>query len=131
MILAMVETAARDGLDPLDVAHVHFAVGELLGLPALVSRILALPRTDRWQTMARAALRDDLHAVHAQLTALVLTSTSDKDSAEDRVRQWEDADLVMVSRARQTFQEICADDRADLARMSVALRVVRSLLATP
>ena len=28
-------------------------------------RILALPRDDRWQTMARAALRDDLYAVHA------------------------------------------------------------------
>jgi glutamate dehydrogenase len=69
--------------------------------------------------------------VHAQLTALVLASTSDDATAEDRVRQWEDQDLVMVSRARQTFQEICADEGADLARMSVALRVVRSLLATP
>ncbi len=131
MILGIVETAARDDTDPLEVARVHFAVGELLGLPALVSRILALPRTDRWQTMARAALRDDLHAVHTQLTALVLGSSSHEDSAEDRVRKWEDADLLMVSRARQTFEEICADDGADLARMSVALRVVRSLLATP
>ena len=42
------------------------------GSPTLVARILALPRDDRWQTMARAALRDDLHAVHAQLTAQVL-----------------------------------------------------------
>ena len=131
MILAMVETAARDDMDPIEVARVHFGIGELLGLPALVSRILALPRTNRWQTMARAALRDDLHAVHAQLTAQVLATTGNEDSAEERVRQWEDADLVMVSRARQTFDEICADDAADLARMSVALRVVRSLLATP
>ena len=131
IILGIVETAARDEADPLEVARVHFAVGELLGLPALVARILALPRTDRWQTMARAALRDDLHAVHAQLTALVLASTSPEESAEERVRKWEDEDLVMVSRARQTFEEICADDSADLARMSVALRVVRSLLATP
>ena len=36
--------------------------------------------TDRWQTMARAALRDDLHAVHAQLTAQVLAAT-DADAA--------------------------------------------------
>ncbi|HET8603052.1 MAG TPA: NAD-glutamate dehydrogenase [Marmoricola sp.] len=131
MILGIVETAARDGVDALEVARVHFAVGELLGLPALVSRIVALPRTDRWQTMARAALRDDLHAVHTQLTALVLSSTSPDEPAEERVRRWEDHDLVMVSRARETFQEICGDEGADLARMSVALRVVRSLLATP
>ncbi len=69
MILGMVETAARDDRDPMEVARAHFEVGERLGLPLLVSRILALPREDRWQTMARAALRDDLHAVHAQLTA--------------------------------------------------------------
>ena len=69
MILGMVETAARDDRDPMEVARTHFEVGERLGLPMLVSRILALPRDDRWQTMARAALRDDLHAVHAQLTA--------------------------------------------------------------
>ena len=58
----------------------HFALGERLGLSALVARILTLPREDRWQSMARAALRDDLHAVHAQLTAQVLAET-DGDAA--------------------------------------------------
>ncbi|MGA8256760.1 MAG: NAD-glutamate dehydrogenase, partial [Nocardioides sp.] len=75
MLLNVIEIATREGLDPQDVARVHFALGERLGLPVLVQRILALPRDDRWQTMARAALRDDLHAVHAQLTAQVLAAT--------------------------------------------------------
>ena len=74
-LLDIVETAERDDIDPLEVARVHFALGERLGLPTLVARIFALPRDDRWQTMARAALRDDLYAVHAQLTAPVLAST--------------------------------------------------------
>ena len=65
----------------------HFALGERLGLPALVERIFALPRDDRWQTMARAAVRDDLYAVHQQLTAAVLSSTSAEDSAPARVRR--------------------------------------------
>ena len=68
-LLGIVETGDRLDLDPAEVARVHFALGERLGLPALVERIFALPRDDRWQTMARAALRDDLHSVHAQLTA--------------------------------------------------------------
>ena len=72
MLLGIVEIAQREELDPAEVARVHFALGERLGLPVLLQRILALPREDRWQTMARAALRDDLHAVHAQLTAQVL-----------------------------------------------------------
>ncbi|MDX6235175.1 MAG: glutamate dehydrogenase, partial [Nocardioidaceae bacterium] len=114
MILGMVETAARDDRDPMEVARTHFEVGERLGLPLLVSRILALPRQDRWQTMARAALRDDLHAVHAQLTAAALAGhpPPEKDT-EQSVKM---------------LQEICSDEDTDLARLSVALRVVRTLL---
>ncbi|MGI9155600.1 MAG: NAD-glutamate dehydrogenase [Marmoricola sp.] len=131
MILAIVETAGREEIDPLEVARVHFALGERLGLPTLVARILNLPRTDRWETMARAALRDDLHGVHAQLTAQALAATSEEDSAPARVSEWESDDEVVVSRAANTLEEICADEGADLARLSVGLRVVRSLLDTP
>jgi glutamate dehydrogenase len=129
--LNIVETAKRDHVDPIEVARVHFALGERLGLSALVARILALPRDDRWQTMARAALRDDLHAVHAQLTAQVLAETAPDKPVPVRVADWEEEDAVVVSRAVGTLDEICADDQADLARLSVGLRVVRTLLATP
>jgi glutamate dehydrogenase len=126
-----VEIAKRDQLDPLEVARVHFALGERLGLSTLVARILALPRDDRWQTMARAALRDDLHSVHARLTAQVLADTSPDEPVPVRIADWEEQDTVVVSRAVTTLTEICADDHADLARLSVGLRVVRTLLATP
>jgi len=128
-VLGIVETADREGIDPLEVARVHFALGERLGLPLVVARILALPRDDRWQTMARAALRDDLHAVHTQLTAQVLLSTDSSDPAPARIATWEDGNEVLVARAAQTLEQICSDDIADLARMSVGLRVVRGLLA--
>jgi len=130
-ILGVVDTSRRDDLDPLEVARLHFTLGERLGLPAVVTQILALPRLDRWQTMARAALRDDLHGVHAQLTAQVLATTSADDPAPVRIADWEEHDEAAVSRAAETLSEICSEDRADLARLSVGLRVVRSLLATP
>jgi glutamate dehydrogenase len=130
MVLGIVQTATRTEVDPIEVARVHFAVGERLGLPMLVSRILALPREDRWQTMARAALRDDLHTVHAQLTGQVLAATHGGADAASRVAAWEDTERDAIARAAATFEEICADESADLARMSVALRVVRSLIAT-
>ena len=79
--------------------------------------------------MARAALRDDVYAVHAQLTAQVLRDTSGSDTVPARIQQWEDGDAVVVSRAASTLEEICSDENADLARMSVGLRVVRGLLA--
>jgi glutamate dehydrogenase len=132
MLLNVIEIALREDLEPADVARVHFTLAERLGLPTLVQRILALPRDDRWQTMARATLRDDLHAVHAQLTAQVI-SLGGPDEAEEpaaaRISAWEDADAVVVARAADTLREICSDEHADLARMSVALRVVRGLLS--
>ncbi len=127
-VLTIVETAKRDDVDPLAVARLHFALGERLGLSALVARILGLPRDDRWQTMARAALREDLHAVHGSLTAQVLARTDSEQPIPARIADWEEGDEVVVSRAVATLDEICADDKADLARLSVGLRVVRTLL---
>jgi glutamate dehydrogenase len=129
MLLGIIEIANGENLDATEVARLHFALGERLGLPALVGRILALPRQDRWQTMARAALRDDLHSVHAQLTRKVLLQTSSEESIQARVAAWEAGDSERVSRAAATLEEICADEVADLARVSVGLRVVRGLLS--
>ena len=67
--LTIVQTARADELQINDVAAVHFALGHRLGLDRLLNRIVELPRDDRWQTMARAALRDDLHTVHSRLVA--------------------------------------------------------------
>jgi glutamate dehydrogenase len=127
-LLGIVETAQRGDLNPADVARVHFALGERLGVPTLLQRIVALPRADKWQTMARAALRDDLNGVHTQLTAQVLRSTSADEPAPTRISEWEESDAVLVSRAAETLGQICADDDTDLARVSVGLRVVRGLL---
>ncbi len=129
-VLNIVETAKRDGFDPIEVTRVHFALGERLGLSTLVARILALPRNDRWQTMARAALRDDLHAVHSRLTAQVRACTDAEQPVPVRVADWEEKDSVVVARAVSTLEEICADEHADLARLSVGLRVVRTLLVS-
>ncbi|HEX6249485.1 MAG TPA: NAD-glutamate dehydrogenase [Nocardioidaceae bacterium] len=130
-VLGIVDTAARDDRDPVEVCRLHFELGERLGLPALASRVLALPRKDRWQTMARAALRDELHSVHVQLTGQVLTRTSSDSDVPQRVSDWTEREGVAVRRAVDTLDEICADERADLARLSVGLRVVRTLLTTP
>jgi glutamate dehydrogenase len=129
MLLGIVEVAQREELAPEEVARVHFALGERLGLPMLLQRIVALPREDKWQTMARAALRDDLHGVHADLTAQVLRATTSEDSAPARITAWEEGEAVVVSKAAETLGQICVEEEADLARMSVGLRVVRGLLS--
>jgi glutamate dehydrogenase len=44
------------------------------------------------------------------------------------VQAWAVADRVVVARTRETLREIVDSDSFDLARLSVGLRVVRSLL---
>jgi glutamate dehydrogenase len=127
--LGIVETASHDDLDILEVAKVHFALGERLQLGRFLERIIGLPRTDRWQTMARAALRDDLHAVHARLTAQVLETTDASAEPEDRVISWQDQNEAALSRAATMLEEIVETEGPELAHLSVGLRLVRTLLA--
>ena len=97
----------------------------------MFAKIYDLPRDDRWQTMARASLRDDLHAVHAPSRAGLGDDGRGRTAAEDRVTAWEKSDEVVVGRAVATLREIMSDEHADLARLSVGLRVVRTMLSRP
>jgi glutamate dehydrogenase len=135
-LLNVVEIADSHGLTPAEVARVHFTLGERLGLSVLQRRIVDLPRADQWQTMARAALRDDLYAVHAQLTAQVLEATGDLDAVDDpmetatrRVAAWESEAGGVVDKAIGALNAVCSDEPTDIAKVSVGLRVVRSLLS--
>jgi glutamate dehydrogenase len=126
--LTVGQTASQTGVEVLKVAELHFTLGQRLGLDRLLARIIELPREDRWQTMARAALRDDLHAVHAQLTAEILNINGvATKSARDVVLGWEKSNAA-VHESVKTLRSVTSG-RADLARMSVGLRVVRRLLS--
>jgi glutamate dehydrogenase len=125
--LSVVQTAHREDRPPLEVAAVHLALGQRLGLDRLLGRIIELPRSDRWQTLARAALRDDLHLVHAALTAQALERQAGPDAAAV-VASWERS-VPGVPESVRTLQAICTGP-ADLARVSVGLRVARGLLPT-
>ena len=124
----IVETAVTTGTDLLEVARVHFTLAEELELGPLLERITALPRADRWQTMARAALRDELAALHVQLTCQVILGTTEGADAAARVQRWASGAGSVVERARGTLHELVTGETFDLARLSVALRVVRGLI---
>src|SRR5699024_10217355 len=118
----------ENGVDSADVARIHFELGESLGLDRLLLRISSLPRDDRWQTMARAALRDDLYGVHHDLTRQVLRDTPAERSAGDRVKYWISQETGTLERIESMLDDIWSEETPDLARLSVGMRVVRSLL---
>ena len=131
-LLDVVEVAEATGLQHAteEVARTYFALSERFGVDRLLTRITALPREDRWASLARSALRYDLYAALAGLTADVLTSTDPAGSADPqkRIAAWEQANAEGLARATGTLAEVMRAETSDLAALSVALRAVRTLL---
>ncbi|MEU9342759.1 NAD-glutamate dehydrogenase [Streptomyces sp. NPDC048278] len=128
--LDIVSVADRTGKEPLDVAEVYYDLADRLGVTQLMDRIIELPRADRWQSMARASIREDLYAAHAMLTADVLAAGNGTSTPEQRYEAWEQKNTAILGRARTTLEEIRSSDSFDLANLSVAMRTMRTLLRT-
>ena len=77
----------------------------------------------RWQAMARAALRDDLFSLHADLTADVLRYGG--------MDAWLKTNRAAVERAQEILGEIRSGGTFDLTTLPVAMREVRNLIAAP
>ncbi|GAB3660706.1 NAD-glutamate dehydrogenase [Actinocorallia lasiicapitis] len=125
--LDVVDIARATGHTVAEVAEVYFDLADRLQLARLRDRVIALPRDDRWKSVARSALRDDLYAAHAELTSDVLRNTA-AATPEERLAQWIEQNDAAVLRARQTLSEIWESDSHDLATLSVALRAIRTLV---
>ncbi|MFQ4147183.1 NAD-glutamate dehydrogenase [Arthrobacter sp. LAPM80] len=110
------------------VAGVYYALYNRYGVDALLERITALPRNDRWQALARAALRDDLYATTADMTRNVMDSTGVGEPAMDRIQAWEAQNQEQLGRAVKMFAEVNELEQDDMASLSVALRLLRSIV---
>ncbi|MEU1022605.1 NAD-glutamate dehydrogenase [Streptomyces sp. NPDC005900] len=129
--LDIVAAADRVGKEPMAVAQVYYDLADRLRITQLMDRIIELPRADRWQSMARASIREDLYAAHAALTADVLAAGGEGEcTPEERFKAWEEKNAPILSRARSTLEEIQSSEAFDLANLSVAMRTMRTLLRT-
>ena len=115
----VIELAGRVGQPVAAVAKAYWEVFELLDVGWLWDAIGALPRTDRWQTQARSALRDDLLAALADL--------ADDAMFMGTAQAWADANQRVVGRTMAMFTDIRRSDGFDIATLSVALRQLRNL----
>ncbi len=127
MALPIVQTAARTGRDVMEVARQMFKVAGTLGFDVLFDRVSQLPLLGRWDLMAAAAVRDDLQHMETDITAAVLQAAPGEHDPDKAIDVW----LHKIDGAEgelRTLQEVC-DGPADLARLSVALRTLRAMLA--
>ncbi|MGZ4193265.1 MAG: NAD-glutamate dehydrogenase domain-containing protein, partial [Solirubrobacteraceae bacterium] len=127
-VFDIVVDAGTTGSDQAVVTDVYFSIGARLGLDWLRDRILELPRTDRWQSLARAALRDDLYRLHRSLTREILLSAVEYGAAAP-VEDWLERNAHQVERADAVMADVKASREYDTTTLPVVLRELRSLAA--
>ena len=125
----IVESAAATSRGVEETAEVYFDLASRLQITRLRDRIVSLPRDDRWNSMARAAIRDDLYAAHAALTRDVLC-VGGPGTPEERLAAWTERNESAVGRATRTLGEIWESERFTFTTLSVALRAIRALVAS-
>jgi glutamate dehydrogenase len=128
-VLLDIAKIARVRKNPVEeIAAVYYTVFNRFHADSLLERISSLPRQDRWQALARAALRDDLYSTVSDITTAVLDATAASDSPEARLKDWEAQNAEQLGRAKSMFDEVNALEADDMASLSVALRLLRSIV---
>jgi glutamate dehydrogenase len=128
-VLLDIAKIARARKEPVEeIAAVYYTVFNRFHADSLLERISSLPRQDRWQALARAALRDDLYSTVSDMTTAVLDATEPADSPEARLKEWEARNAEQLGRAKSMFDEVNALESDDMASLSVALRLLRSIV---
>ncbi len=127
-LLDAIEIAGETETPVADVVGVYYFTSEKFSIDDMLSRVSKLPRDDRWDALARGAMRDDLYAVLAALTRAVLATSEPSGTPAQRFEQWADANKEALTRARTSLAGIEKLDHAGIAALSVALRTLRGVL---
>jgi glutamate dehydrogenase len=130
-VLDIVEVAEATGRSLDAVMETYFALGSRFVLTWLRDRIIELPRANRWQVLARAALRDDLYSLHRALTQEVLEDAGANAGAEEAINAWRERNESAVERVRGMLSDVRASRTYDMTTLPVALRELRNLVRTP
>src|ERR1700742_4470130 len=129
-LLDIIDVADIEDREPDEVADTYFALMDRLGTDGLLTAISELPRADRWHSLARLAVRDDIYSSLRSLCFDVLAVGEPDETGEEKIAEWEHTSASRVERARRTLSEIHDSGQKDLATLSVAARQIRSMTRT-
>ena len=120
----IIDISARFQTDLVSVAGIYWHLFDALDVLWLWEGVGALPRSTRWETQARSALRDDLLIGLADLTEDVIRGRTD-------VEGWMAKNERAVGRLTAMFNEVRRGETFDITTLTVGLRQLRNLsLAT-
>ncbi|MEH3140892.1 MAG: NAD-glutamate dehydrogenase [Mycobacterium kyogaense] len=129
-LLDVIDIADIVDRDPAEVADTYFALMDHLGTDGLLTAVSRLSRDDRWHSLARLAIRDDIYGSLRALSFDVLAVGEPDENGEEKIAEWEMTNSNRVTRARRTLTELYESGEHDLATLSVAARQIRSMTRT-
>ncbi len=129
-VFDIVEDADACGCSQRLATTIYFGIGSRLGLDWLRDRIFELPRSDRWQALARAALRDDLYELHRGLTRDVLSESeaAARGDGDEAIEEWLERNAAPVARAQEVLSDVRASESYDTTTLPVLLRELKNLV---
>ncbi|WP_114905417.1 NAD-glutamate dehydrogenase [Ornithinimicrobium murale] len=127
-VLDIVEVAEETGRSLEETAALYFAVSERFRVDALLNWVGELPRQDRWDSLARGAMRDDLYGVLKALTRTVLGSSDGTEQGVEVLGAWSEANAEALTRIRQVLSNVDRLESPGMGPLSVALRTLRGLV---
>ncbi|HEX2286244.1 MAG TPA: NAD-glutamate dehydrogenase domain-containing protein, partial [Mycobacterium sp.] len=112
-LLDVIDIADIVDRDPAEVADTYFALMDHLNTDALLTAVSRLARDDRWHSLARLAIREDIYGSLRSLCFDVLAVGEPDESGEEKIQEWEATNSARVARARRTLTEIYEDEVHD------------------
>ncbi|MCP3426446.1 NAD-glutamate dehydrogenase [Rothia sp. AR01] len=142
-LLDVVEITRASGYSLREAALLYFAVYERFRVRNIALAITELPRTGRWDSIARSAQRADLYEATAELTLAIALDNDeagverggDVAGAARALAKWEESHRVRMPAIRRLTEEMPEEIDAyasgarpvDLATLSVAVRTLREM----
>lgn len=132
-LLDVCDIADITGRDLAQIADLYFALSEQLRINYYLTAVTSLSHGNRWDALARLALREELYAVLRAVVLDVLAEADDIDKTSSSVEQWMAGNQARLSRAAKLLTELPSfdNDAAELSTLSVAARRIRSIIRTP
>lgn len=125
--LDVVEAAVTSGMDVSDVANVYYVLGKELKLDWFRELIKQQGISNHWDSLARAAFRDDVDKQQRNLTVTILSSKVEDDNELDAlVVNWLKEHSKLFDRWGHFVEEL-SSSKSSFTMFAVALRELLDL----
>lgn len=125
--LDIVDAATSHNLPVELVTVTYYAIGAKLELGWFREQIKQHPVSNHWDSLARAAIRDDLDRQQRNLTIAVMMMQPEVTDIETQIEAWMALHQVMIDRWKHMIADLKSISKREFTMYSVALRELMEL----